>query len=112
MTYRGSSSLEVLDFLASHNVSGVRGNHDQRVVEWRAWIEWILKHEGGLEWLEEEEHGAIEDAEVTKKGKKARVRPGGSLSTRLDAKNGKWKRIPEGWQMMGEHYQIARLVLL
>lgn len=106
MTYRGSSSLEVLDFLASHNVSGVRGNHDQRVVEWRAWIEWVLKHEGGLEWLLEEERRAAQDAELTK----TRVRSGEPSRTWLDASKNKWKRIPDDWNMMGEHYQIARLV--
>lgn len=34
-------SLAVLSFLAAHNASAVRGNHDQPVVEWRAWQEWI-----------------------------------------------------------------------
>lgn len=43
-----SSSLAVLDFLTqNHRVDGVerifpvRGNHDQLIVQWRAWREWF-----------------------------------------------------------------------
>lgn len=43
-----ASSLSVLDFLThNHTVAGkerifpVRGNHDQLVVQWRAWREWF-----------------------------------------------------------------------
>ena len=30
---------------------GVRGNQDQKVVEWRAWIEWVAGQKGGKDWL-------------------------------------------------------------
>ncbi|KDE04717.1 hypothetical protein MVLG_04856 [Microbotryum lychnidis-dioicae p1A1 Lamole] len=33
------SSLATVQFLRQHNVRGVRGNHDQGVIEWRNWME-------------------------------------------------------------------------
>ncbi|KAH7106361.1 Metallo-dependent phosphatase [Auriculariales sp. MPI-PUGE-AT-0066] len=44
---RGVDSLGVLDWLSSHNILGVRGNNDQKVLEWRGWIEWVSSHRGG-----------------------------------------------------------------
>ena len=46
-------SLDVLDYMTTHNVTGVRGNHDQKVIEWRGWIDWVESHEEGAEWLTE-----------------------------------------------------------
>ncbi|EIW84372.1 Metallo-dependent phosphatase [Coniophora puteana RWD-64-598 SS2] len=36
-----AASLAVLDFMRAHNVSGVRGNNDQKVIGWRAWRAWV-----------------------------------------------------------------------
>lgn len=35
-----NGSLAVLSWMASRNVTAVRGNHDQKVIEWRSWINW------------------------------------------------------------------------
>lgn len=85
-------SLAVLDFMASRNVTGIRGNHDQMVIEWRAWRERALSHSGGAKWLKEMER-------KSKKELSAYVKKG---------KGSGWKRIPKGWEFMGDHYRIAR----
>lgn len=102
LTTRGPQSLEVLDFVASRKILGVRGNHDQSVVGWRAWIEWILSHNGGLEWLDKQERLAEEGRQNSTDER--RDEEGGFLFTRKD----EWKEIPEGRSLMGKHYIIAR----
>lgn len=90
-------SLSVLSFFASHNITGVRGNHDQQVIEWRGWINNVLSYRGGKEWLEDLEKKSKEELkELTKKSYD--LYPN-------------WKRIPEGWELMGDHYSIARSVI-
>ena len=95
---RGSDSLSVLNFLTSNNITGVRGNNDQKVIEWRSWIEWILSHRGGREWLERMEKLSDEDLAVIKE-------QSGELRGLMKEK---WMRIPEDWEFMGDHYQVAR----
>lgn len=89
---KGPASKTILAYMTSRNVTGVRGNHDQKVVEWRGWIERVLAQKGGQEWLDDMERRSKHDLkEYVKKGK------------------GKgWKKIPDGWEFMGDHYQIAR----
>lgn len=89
---KGPDNAQVLASMAFANVTGVRGNHDQKVIEWRSWIEWVQSHKGGRAWLRDmEEKTGNEIEEMRKKNK--------------DSK--KWK-IPEGWEFGGEHYWIAR----
>ncbi|TDL26317.1 Metallo-dependent phosphatase [Rickenella mellea] len=85
-------SLAVLSYMTSNNVTGVRGNHDQKVIEWRAWLEQVLAHKGGQAWLEEMERKSQDELKIyAKKGK------------------GKgWKKIPKGWKMLEDHYMIAK----
>ena len=71
--------------MARHNITGVRGNHDQMVVEWRGWIHWIEKQKGGKEWLEKAETLGSGESNLRKK----------------------WK-VPKGWEFLGDHYKIAR----
>jgi predicted phosphodiesterase len=49
-THKGS--MEVMGFMTLNNVTGVRGNHDQKVIEWRVWLEWIEEKPRGKQWLE------------------------------------------------------------
>lgn len=76
--------------MTKHNITGVRGNHDQKVVEWRGWIHWIEKQKGGKEWLEEAEESGLEEPEPSNWREK-------------------WK-VPKGWKFLGDHYRIARWV--
>ncbi|KAF8962792.1 Metallo-dependent phosphatase-like protein [Flammula alnicola] len=72
ITTKGSheGSLAVLHFMASNNITGVRGNHDQKVTEWRGWLDGLnFCADRGQEWF---------------------------------------KRIPEGWVLFSDHYQVAK----
>jgi predicted phosphodiesterase len=52
---KGPHSRRVLQELILLGALGVRGNQDQKVVEWRGWIEWVLGHKGGKAWLKKME---------------------------------------------------------
>jgi predicted phosphodiesterase len=88
---KGPSSPQVLQTVSHANITGVRGNHDQKVIEWRAWIEWVQSHKGGRAWLRDMESKTPEEIDNLKKKSGKR----------------KWK-IPDGWKFGGEHYWIAR----
>ncbi|KAI0303840.1 Metallo-dependent phosphatase-like protein [Multifurca ochricompacta] len=94
-----SGSLSVLSFLGTHNITGVRGNHDQMVIEWRAWLNWIetLEAGAGSRWLL--------DLEV--KWENANL--GGELEDDSDDHKW-WSRIPRGWKLFSDHYLIARAI--
>ncbi|KZT29774.1 Metallo-dependent phosphatase [Neolentinus lepideus HHB14362 ss-1] len=92
-----SGSLSVLDFLSSSHIRGVRGNHDQNIIEWRTWMEWIKSLKGGLEWLDwvnrKFDKGELDDEE----------------ERNMKKRRGKWwSRVPKGWRMFDDHYTIAR----
>ncbi|TRM64716.1 Metallo-dependent phosphatase-like protein [Schizophyllum amplum] len=94
-------SLAVLSYMSSHNITGVRGNHDQKVIEWRGWIDWIRAQPGGRKWLDELEENYQDNAE----GKK--------LTEWVESAKKKdeskwWDKIPEGWKLFSDHYNIAR----
>jgi len=91
---KGPSSAGVIHQLSAANVTGVRGNHDEKVIEWRAWIEWVQSQRGGRAWLKDMEAKTPEELEALRK-KRGR----------------KWK-IPDGWNFGGEHYWLARYAQL
>jgi calcineurin-like phosphoesterase family protein len=97
-------SLAVVSFLENNKILGVRGNNDQKVLEWRAWMDWILSQPGGREWLREvDDHWP--DYELLPEN--------GDMSS-FDSypssmKEPDWeKKIPKGWKLLGDHYQVAR----
>jgi hypothetical protein len=100
-------SLAVLKYMATHNVTGVRGNHDQQVIEWRGWINWISSTPQGKAWLKH----------VERRWKKAQekqedfnliswVKTEGRASSHEDKKW--WRRIPKRWVLFSDHYKIAK----
>mgnify|MGYP002402549375 CR=1 FL=1 len=99
-------SLEVLEFMTLHNITGVRGNHDQQVLEWKGWINWITSSPDGREWLKRTEHN----------WRRAHGHKGKDLDDFLDqamqdaSRKDKewWKLIPAGWKFLSDHYRIAR----
>jgi len=108
-----AGSLAVLSFMSAHNITGVRGNHDQKVIEWRAWMEWIrvLEARAGSRWLldleEKWEEGNL-DGEL-ENDKDTEVWVGTEM--RQGRKDHKWwSRIPKGWELFSDHYRIARYV--
>src|SRR6267154_2461092 len=86
-THKGS--LAVLEYMATNNITGVRGNHEQKVIEWRAWMEWIRELDGGQRWLAEvEERAGMQDAVVSEEWVEEELNTMG--------RSGKWrKRIPK-----------------
>ncbi|KAL5504430.1 hypothetical protein ACEPAH_8505 [Sanghuangporus vaninii] len=92
-------SLDVLTFVTKHNITGIRGNHDQMVIGWRAWIENVLSQAGGRYWLEKLEKKKKKEREAYLKDLKKALKKG---------KEEEWKRIPDDWEFMGDHYTVAR----
>ncbi|KDQ15901.1 hypothetical protein BOTBODRAFT_43820 [Botryobasidium botryosum FD-172 SS1] len=86
---KGLDSLGTIQHLAALNASGVRGNHDQRVVEWRGWLDWVAGQPGGQEWLELTDDWSKKKMEADKK------------------KKGKKHYLPDGWKWNDEHRKLA-----
>ncbi|KAG8892100.1 hypothetical protein FRC00_012636, partial [Tulasnella sp. 408] len=91
VTIKGPHTRRVLSRLAAQNVTGVRGNHDQQVIEWRGFMDYVKSQKGGREWLEE-----LESMNLTPK-----------QFDKLSKKKKKYK-IPDGWEWGSEHYHVAR----
>ena len=94
-------SLAVLSYMAKHNITGVRGNHDQKVIEWRGWMDWVRSLPGGKIWLQ---------ALDSRSANIANEEEGEELAEReLDVMHMNWrKRIPKGWKLFSDHYRLAR----
>ena len=110
-----AGSLSVLSFLSTNNITGVRGNNDQKVIEWRAWFEWIGRSEAGVspqwlldledKWKEGNLDGKLENDSDTEVWVENQMREGTT-----DHKW--WSKIPKGWKLFSDHYRIARYVPL
>jgi hypothetical protein len=100
--------MATLEFMVSNNITGVRGNHDQKVIEWRGWMDWIHSLPGGQKWLYAINKKASElrargkDAEkwANSEIKKARRNPSDDSKW--------WKRVPKDWDIFSDHYYIAK----
>jgi len=107
-----AGSLSVLSFMSTHNITGVRGNHDQMVIEWRAWLNWIqgLEAGAGSRWLldleekwEQENLNGVDGDSDTEEWVKEQMREG--------SKDHKWwSRVPKGWKLFSDHYRVARAI--
>lgn len=94
----------MIDYLTTNNITGVRGNHDQDVIEWRGWQEWVATLPGGSEWLSDL---YLDWKKAESKGERLKswVR-----KRREDSRGGDaewWSLIPEDWFPFGDHYNIA-----
>lgn len=101
-------SKKVLEWMADHDVVGVRGNHDQAIIDWKGWRDWISSTSAGEAWLRsldkdwERDHGGpfsetLDPVDWVKERRKNSPRKFRSL----------WRRVPHGWKMFNEHYLIA-----
>lgn len=88
---KGPKSMQVLGRLAAQNVTGVRGNHDQKVIEWRGFIEWVKLQKGGEHWWDEMVALDLSPKEYKKLRKGKKKFP-----------------IPKDWEWGGMHWNIAR----
>ncbi|KAG1775906.1 Metallo-dependent phosphatase-like protein [Suillus placidus] len=97
-------SLAVLSFMESNKILGVRGNKDQEVLEWRAWMDWIVSQPGGREWLKEVDKHWSDYELALEKGDMSAF----DLWPSLMKKKGWGNKVPKGWKPLGDHYQVAR----
>ena len=110
-------SLDVLSFLSSNKIQGVRGNQDQKVVEWRGWITWIDSKPGGEDFLRAARHSW---KKAEKKGKdleswnkrQRQLALENSVSADqiqlMDNNTAKWwLRVPDGWLLFSDAYMVA-----
>ena len=106
-----SRSAKVLEWMAEHDVAGVRGNHDQAIIDWKGWRDWISSTSVGEAWLRsldndwKKTHGktsseALNPIDWVRERRRNSPRKFRSL----------WRRVPHGWKMFNEHYLIAALV--
>ncbi|TIC11271.1 Metallo-dependent phosphatase [Wallemia mellicola] len=79
---KGPESTPVIQKLSDINALAVRGNHDQKVIEWKAWFDQVESVKGGKEWLE--------------LGAPKNLKPKRALS------------LPKSWEWQGPHFQIAK----
>lgn len=104
-----TGSIKVLEFMTSNNISGVRGNHDQKVIEWRAWMDWIETLPGGRSWLKElvaTSSISSDDAKATPVYDIDEVEVSGT--SEVDASRRPWwQKIPDGWSVESDHFQVA-----
>jgi len=94
--------------MSDNNITGVRGNHDQAVIEWRGWIDRVLAVNGGREWLERLERFSEKELEDELKALQGKKDKDGK--DKDDETLAEWKRIPKKWKFMDDHYHIARCV--
>lgn len=98
-------SLATIEYMSTNNVTGVRGNHDQNVLEWRGWLEWIHVTSGGSAWLSQEEANW---KKAHAKGIKLKI---WNQRRRNECTRHEciwWNRLPHSWRLFGDHYQIAK----
>ena len=98
-------SMALLTYFASNNITGVRGNNDQRVVEWRGWLDWIASLPGGKAWLDR-----LEKMSPNYDGDESKLKDWMKDQRRSASKKDKkwWKRIPHKWVLFSDHYKVAR----
>ncbi|KAK1226577.1 hypothetical protein PQX77_010460 [Marasmius sp. AFHP31] len=102
-----TGSMQVLHFMASNNITAVRGNHDEKVIEWRTWINWIHSIPKGRQWLLQTTDKWIE-YQNNRGRDESDVDEWVAKQMKQDRGNKKWwKKIPDGWQLFGDHYEIA-----
>ncbi|KAG8905655.1 hypothetical protein FRB99_008496 [Tulasnella sp. 403] len=89
---KGPHSNELVTRFASSNATGVRGNHDQQVIEWYAWFEWVKSFVGGEHWLQSlmDRNLSTDQAKAMKLWKVGRF------------------RYSKDWEWAGDHFNIAR----
>jgi hypothetical protein len=90
--------------MASNKVLGVRGNNDQDVLQWRAWMDWIVSQPGGRKWLKSVDKNWSDYEAAVEKGDIFTFDPWPSWFKKAD-----WgSKVPKGWKPLAQHYRVAR----
>ena len=112
-------SLDVLSFLSSNGIQGVRGNQDQKVIEWRGWITWAVSRPGGAEfllaaqasWEKAKKKGETLKSWNKQQRRRASEKTSSSLSDDeelMDKNTSKWWHyVPSDWILLSDPYMIA-----
>lgn len=99
-------SFAVLQFLSAYNVTGVRGNHDQKVIEWREWLKWIESLPRGRDWLRYLERRW---QEVSEKEQDVELNAWIEQEREENVNDRQWwTLVPKGWVPLSDHYNIAK----
>ena len=99
-------SMALLTYLASNNITGVRGNNDQKVVEWRGWLTWIASLRGGKDWLHRLEKMSPDIDSDKKRELLDWMEDQRNAASKEDRRW--WRLIPDKWVLFSDHYKVAR----
>lgn len=86
---KGPKPLEVLALMRQYGVRGVRGNHDQPVIDWRSWMNDVFKNRERSD--ADDDEGRLDD--LMDDWTEERARKVG---------------FPKSWKWAGEHWKIAK----
>jgi len=105
-------SMKVLDWMEKHAISGVRGNNDQAVIDWKGWRDWISSTAAGKAWLHSlDKDWEKEQEEESEKSSTKALNPDAWVKERRKNSPRKhkvwWRQVPGDWKMFREHYLIA-----
>ncbi|KAJ9105804.1 hypothetical protein QFC19_003372 [Naganishia cerealis] len=111
---KGPEPHAVLDYLRKNRVKGVRGNHDEKVIEWGSWMRWagkgyrsgstVRSNDDDEEWksfiddLDDQFPPDLDSEELSDTQRE-------QLEKTLAAKA---KSFPKSWSWRSEHWKIAR----
>ncbi|KAJ9094767.1 hypothetical protein QFC21_005927 [Naganishia friedmannii] len=113
---KGPEPHSVLDYLRKNKVKGVRGNHDEKVIEWRSWMRWAGKgyqsnlatqsnddddEDGWRKFIDELDRQFPPNAENDELSESQRKQLEKELASKL-------KSFPKDWSWRSEHWKIAR----
>ena len=85
--------------MSANHILGVRGNNDQKVIEWRAWMQWIESLPDGREWLEDMDSWSQVNEDE----------PIAAFNDLLKKSYQDWEAyVPRGWKLLGKQYRAAR----
>lgn len=111
ITTKGSlyDSRRVLQWMAKHHVPGVRGNHDQAVIDWIGWRDWISSTSAGKAWLNALDKDWEKEREKASSSKSLNPIDWAKQRRKNAPREFRtwWRRVPQGWKMFNEHYLIA-----
>ncbi|KAK7033157.1 phosphoric monoester hydrolase [Favolaschia claudopus] len=100
---KGPNSEDILSYMVAHNITGVRGNHDQKVIEWRTWLNWVTHLDGGKHFLNNFHRKAeAADPDDPEHWAEKHIKKTSETNSKW------WKLIPEGWKILSDHYRLAR----
>jgi hypothetical protein len=106
---KGPEPQKVLTFMRKNRARGVRGNHDEKVIEWRNWMIWAGTKGSDSIAAEQEDDSAANKAggwrAMLSKLDWEYGADKGRLLTQLQSLG---RPFPDDWEWRSEHWKIAR----